>query len=120
VRDIVVDEEYLDVTLAPDGRFTRKTKKGHTVFAYVIAGNGWLDPNRKQRVANGEIVLFSDGDSVEIAASTDGLRFLFVAGEPLGEPVAWYGPIVMNTDEEIQLAFQEYENGTFIKADKER
>jgi redox-sensitive bicupin YhaK (pirin superfamily) len=116
VRDIVVDQEYLDVALGPDGKFTRKTRKGHTVFAYVIDGSGWMDADRKRRVANGEIVLFGDGDSVDIAASADGLRFLFVTGEPLGEPVAWYGPIVMNTDEEIQLAFQEYENGTFIKA----
>jgi redox-sensitive bicupin YhaK (pirin superfamily) len=118
VRDIVVDQEYLDVSLGSEGRFTRKTKKGHTVFAYVIAGSGWLEPSRKQRVADGEIVLFGDGDSVDIAASADGLRFLFVAGEPLGEPVAWYGPIVMNTDEEIQLAFREYQDGTFIKTDR--
>jgi hypothetical protein len=113
-----VDQEYLDVSLGSEGRFTRKTKKGHTVFAYVIAGSGWLEPSRKQRVADGEIVLFGDGDSVDIAASADGLRFLFVAGEPLGEPVAWYGPIVMNTDEEIQLAFREYQDGTFIKTDR--
>jgi len=61
------------------------------------------------------VVIYQDGDHVNITAAEKKLRFLFVSGKPLGEPVAWRGPIVMNTQEELDLAFEEYRNGTFIK-----
>ncbi|MCG2735450.1 MAG: hypothetical protein L6282_03565 [Candidatus Methanoperedenaceae archaeon] len=60
-------------------------------------------------------MIFKDGDNVKIAANDTVLRFLLISGKPLGEPVAWRGPIVMNTQEELQVAFDEYRNGTFIK-----
>ena len=64
---------------------------------------------------NETLVLFSDGESVTVSTENDPVRFLLISGKPLNEPVAWYGPIVMNTREELRIAFEEYQNGTFIK-----
>ena len=66
-------------------------------------------------VGNGMLVLIDDGDQVRVEAENGPVRFLLVSGKPLGEPVAWYGPIVMNTEEELRTAFEEFNNGTFIK-----
>ena len=64
---------------------------------------------------NRSLVLFDSGDEIEVQAGEDGIRFLLVSGKPLQEPVAWYGPIVMNTQEELQQAYQELQKGTFLK-----
>jgi len=66
-------------------------------------------------IHNKTAVLFSDGDQVTVSAEGEPVRFLLISGKPIGEPVAWYGPIVMTTEEELQTAFEEYRNGTFIK-----
>jgi len=132
VEDIVIEPEYLDITIPANTEFRHPTKPGHTVFAYVIkgkayfckeknpfsyevVGENYFDLQRDPYVENGMLVLFNDGE--ELAAFTENYeaRFLLVSGKPLGEPVAWYGPIVMNTQEELQTAFKEYEQGTFIK-----
>jgi len=135
VRDIVTDPEYLDVTLPAGAEFTRRTRPGHTVLAYVIGGRGcfckekipfsyevegrnYFDTERHPFAANGDLVLFADGSQIAVSAEEELLRFLLMAGKPLGEPVAWYGPIVMNTQEELRIAFEEYERGTFIKHKK--
>jgi redox-sensitive bicupin YhaK (pirin superfamily) len=135
VTDIVIDPEYLDVTVPPRSEFLHPTRRGHTVFAYVIQGQGffcqeknpfsyevegvnYFDIQREPFVANAMLVLFSDGDQVMVSTEAEPVRFLLVSGAPIGEPVAWYGPIVMNTEAELRLAFEEYENGTFIKAQK--
>jgi redox-sensitive bicupin YhaK (pirin superfamily) len=132
VRDIVTDPEYLDVTVPAGSEFRHPTRRGHTVFAYVIEGRGYFcreknpfsyevqgvnyfDMQREPFVSNGMIVLFKDGDEVIAATEDEAVRFLLISGRPLGEPVAWYGPIVMNTEEELRLAFEEYQKGTFIK-----
>jgi redox-sensitive bicupin YhaK (pirin superfamily) len=65
-------------------------------------------------------VLFDSGDDVEVQAGDDGIRFLLISGQPLGEPVAWYGPIVMNTQEELRHAFQQLNDGTFLNPDAKR
>jgi quercetin 2,3-dioxygenase len=114
VRDIVTDPEYLDVAVPKGGRFTHPVKRGHTVFAYVIEGNGCFDTGRDP-CARETLVHYGDGDAVSITAEKTPVRFLLVSGKPIGEPVAWYGPIVMNTAEEIRIAFDEYQKGTFIK-----
>ena len=114
VRDIVADPEYLDVTLAPDTVFTHPVKEGYTAMAYVIGGMGTFDAEGHS-VVNRDLILFGNGGSVWTRSSDQGLRFLFFAGKPIGEPVAWRGPIVMNTREELQQAFREYEDGTFIR-----
>ena len=115
VRDIVTDPEYLDVAVPIGGRFTHPVKKGHTVFAYVIEGSATFGTERDSLCGSETLVHFADGDAVSITAEKEPVRFLLVSGKPIGEPVAWYGPIVMNTDEEIRIAFEEYRKGTFIK-----
>lgn len=132
VRDIVIDPEYLDVTVMARSEFTHPTKRGHTVFAYVIEGKGYFckekkpfsydmegsnyfDMKRDPFLVNGDLVLFHDGDQVMVSTEDDPVRFLLISGKPIGEPVAWYGPIVMNTNEELRIAFEEFNNGTFVR-----
>jgi redox-sensitive bicupin YhaK (pirin superfamily) len=111
VQDLVVDVEYFDVKLAAGKAFEHKTERGSTAFVYVFEGSGYsdgtsLEPRR--------CALFGEGDTAKIR-TMNGLRLLFVSGKPLKEPVAWGGPIVMNSQEELAKAFQELEEGTFIK-----
>lgn len=132
VRDVVIDPAYLDVTVPPETTFTHPVRRGHKVFAYVVDGEGYFDPERnayahevvgvnyfdmKRDCACGpeNLILYGDGDAVAITTQERPVRFLLVSGQPIGEPVAWYGPIVMNTQEELRIAFEEYEKGTFIK-----
>jgi redox-sensitive bicupin YhaK (pirin superfamily) len=115
VRDIVVDPAYFDVSVPVGQTFTHEVEEGHTVLAYVLEGEGYFDPENTNPVRGGELVLYDSGTDVSITGVRDTLRMLFISGRPLGEPVVWYGPIVMNTREELQLAFEEYRNGTFIK-----
>ncbi len=138
VRHIPVDPVYIDVRLPPNAHFEQTMKRGHTVFAQTVEGSGSfdpvgvpavkeapgrlytgdIDPSREATCGKGETILYGDGDVVKIAAGDQGLRFLLVSGKPLGEPVAWYGPIVMNTREEIVQAFSELRKGDFIKTKK--
>jgi redox-sensitive bicupin YhaK (pirin superfamily) len=115
VKDIIIDPEYLDVTVPAKAEFMHPTKRGHTVFAYVIEGQGHFDEAKKSLIRNGTVCLYADGDHITVTTAEQPVRFLLISGKPIGEPVAWYGPIVMNTDEELRYAFEEYQNGTFIK-----
>jgi len=132
VQDVVIEPEYLDVTIPPGGRFTHPTPPGHTVFAYLFEGRalfcdqknpysyeaegaGYFDLQRGPWVESEHLVLLSDGDHLTVSTEEQAARFLLVSGKPLREPVAWYGPIVMNTQEELRVAFEEYQQGTFIK-----
>jgi quercetin 2,3-dioxygenase len=132
VHDIVIDPEYLDVSMPAHANFTHPIKRGHTALAYVIEGRGYFDDeqnafahevvgknyfdlDRQCICGNETLILYEDGDHVAISAEDEPLRFLLVSGRPIGEPIAWYGPIVMNTQEELQVAFEEYRRGTFIK-----
>ena len=115
VQDIVVDIIYLDVTLEPRTRFEHPFPAGYTVFAYVFEGAGFFDPRRQTLINMEQLVLYQDGHAVTVSTEEDPVRFLLVSGRPIKEPVAWYGPIVMNTQEELDLAFEEYQKGTFIK-----
>jgi len=114
VRDLSVDIEYFDVELAAGKTFEHVVPGDLTVFAYVVVGS--IESSGKE-VKNGQCAVFSEGDLVKLF-SKDGARFLFVSGEPLKEPVAWRGPIVMNTEEELDRAFEELDEGTFIKSHK--
>ena len=114
VREIVTDPEYLDVSLPPGATFTHSVKAGHAVFAYVFEGEGYFDPGRDPATRE-TVVLYGPGDTVEVSTEEQPVRFLLVAGRPLKEPVAWHGPIVMNTQEELRVALREYEQGTFVK-----
>ncbi len=133
VKDIVIDPEYIDVSMPPKTAFTHPVKSGHTLFAYVIEGKGYFDQGRNSYahevigsnyfdfkreclVGAENLVLYGhEGDQVAVTTEETPVRFLLVSGKPIGEPVAWYGPIVMNTQDELRLAFEEYEKGTFIK-----
>jgi len=127
VQDIFIDPSYLDINIPGEQVFRHPIQKGHTVFAYVIDGQGHFgsetiknqdnsqDIETSDMISNETLVLFSDGDQVVVSTRNDALRFLLISGKPLREPVAWQGPIVMNTQEELRLAFEEYQAGTFIK-----
>jgi redox-sensitive bicupin YhaK (pirin superfamily) len=115
VTDIVADPEYFDVTMGPDTVFSHEVREGYTALAYVISGEGTFDTKEGYQVNTRDLVLFANGLSVVGRASGQGFRFLFLSGKPIHEPVAWRGPVVMNTQEEVRQAFREYEEGTFIK-----
>ena len=115
VQDIIVEPEYFDVTVPSGQAFMHEVAGEHTVLAYVLEGQGLFSPENPKPVGPGHLVLYDSGSEVKITGARDPLRFLLISGKPLGEPVAWYGPIVMNTREELQLAFEEYRSGTFIK-----
>lgn len=130
VRDIIIDPEYLDISIPAGKVYSHPTKKGYTVFAYIILGNGTTGtgeegkrgPGEEEKSGKGEnfvenrmLVLYDDGDQVSFKTGEDGVRFLLISGKPLNEPIAWGGPIVMNTQEELETAFEEYQDGTFIK-----
>ena len=115
VQDIVTDPEYLDVSIGPDSEFKHSIDNTHNVFAYVIEGKGIFDPSKETLVNAENLLIFREGDEVLIQTRDKSVRFLLISGKPIGEPVAWRGPIVMNTEEELRIAFNEYSKGTFIK-----
>jgi redox-sensitive bicupin YhaK (pirin superfamily) len=81
-----------------------------------MVGHGWPDTERRCACGPETVVLFEHaGSAVRITTTDQPVRFMFVSGKPLGEPVAWYGPIVMNTQDELKVAFEEFQNGTFVK-----
>ncbi len=115
VQDIITDPEYLDVSIEPNSEFRHLVNKTHNAFAYIIKGEAVFDPTNDEIVGVEHLVIFNDGDEVLIRTKDKPVRFLLISGKPIGEPVAWRGPIVMNTEEELRLAFNEYNKGTFIK-----
>lgn len=129
VTGIVTNPRYLDITLPPNRERSIKVAIEQNAFAYVFMGDGsFLDASSPQSVApdkivgqtaeNRSLVLFDSGDEIRVRSGGDGMRFLLVSGQPLKESVAWYGPIVMNTQAELIKAFDEYNNGTFLKSNK--
>jgi len=115
VQDIITDPEYLDVSMAPNSEFKHSIDNSHNVFAYVIEGEAIFDPRKDTLVNVENLVIYRNGDEVVVNTKEKPVRFLLISGKPIGEPVAWQGPIVMNTEEELRLAFREYSQGTFIK-----
>ncbi len=133
VEGVAADPRYLDVWVPPLRRKTLPVEIGRHAFAYVFEGSGTfgsasqpfgvltekaVDGNEllvRERTGNRSLVVFDSGDEVTVQAGEDGIRFLLVSGKPIEEPVAWYGPIVMNTQAELQQAFTDLSNGTFIK-----
>ena len=115
VQDIVIEPEYLDISVGPGSVYEHPVRQGHTAFCYVIEGEGAFDKEGTQSISAETVVLFEDGDGIRVATAKEPVRFLMIAGKPIREPIAWYGPIVMNTNAELTLAFEEYQNGNFIK-----
>jgi hypothetical protein len=121
VRAIVTDPQMLDVSLPAGTQFTRVTNPGHTAFAYIFEGEGNFGAGSGPRggrdgmLHTDTVALYGAGDRITVRSESKPVRFLLVSGRPLKEPIAWHGPIVMNTDEEIETAFQEFQNGSFVK-----
>ncbi len=130
VDGVAADPRYLDVWVPPGRRKSIPVERTHHAFAYVFEGSGTFrdasSPRpvqtedvtggfRYEMSANRSLVLFDTGDEITVQAGDQGIRFLLVSGRPLEEPVAWHGPIVMNTQEELRQAVTELRNGTFIK-----
>ena len=132
VEGVAADPRYLDVWVPPNARKRLAVDRANHAFAYVFAGSGAFrgasapqgvltedvdggDAIRRERTGNRSLVLFDRGDEVVVDAGDEGIRFLLVSGKPLEEPVAWYGPIVMNTQAELRQAITELREGTFIK-----
>jgi redox-sensitive bicupin YhaK (pirin superfamily) len=132
VQDIVIDPQYLDITIPAKTHFTFPTPTGYTVFAYIIdgkatfcdakdpfayerEGSNYFDTENDRRLGDRTLIVFEDGEQIVVDTEDNLVRFLLISGRPIREPVAWYGPIVMNTESELRQAFEELENGTFIK-----
>jgi redox-sensitive bicupin YhaK (pirin superfamily) len=132
VVGIAADPSYVDVTVRPGLRKTIPVETSRHAFAYVFAGSGkfcnasgplavptegtgWGDITLATEAENRSLVVFDRGDEVTVQAGEQGIRFLLVSGRPLREPVAWYGPIVMNTQAELRQAFEEFQAGTFLR-----
>lgn len=116
IEDIAAQPLYVDISLEAERSLTVPVTDGDTVFLYVLDGALGAGSDEVVRYAQGMIVLFGrDGDAVSVRAGGNGARFLLVSGTPLGETVAWRGPIVMNTNDELRTAFTELDEGTFIK-----
>jgi quercetin 2,3-dioxygenase len=115
VRDLTVETEYLDVKLVPEASLERKIPSGMNTFAMVYDGSAIIGDGDATEVSSGSVALLGDGELVRLVGGARGSRVLLVSGRPLREPIAWGGPIVMNTDEELVEAFAEIRRGTFIQ-----
>ncbi len=132
VDGIAAEPQYIDVSVPPGKRKSLPVETTRHAFAYVFAGSGrfcnasapldvptegvgWSDTSLSEEADNRSLVLFDRGDEISVQAGEKGIRFLLVSGKPIEEPVAWYGPIVMNTQEQLRQAFAEYKAGTFLK-----
>ena len=132
VEGVAADPNYLDISVPPNHKKRLKVETTRNAFAYVFAGSGTFRDSSDPRavltdqvakldaapvydVSNHSLVLFDRGDEVVVQAGPEGIRFLLVSGKPLEEPVAWYGPIVMNTEDQLRQAMKELHDGTFIK-----
>ena len=112
IGGIAAEPTYLDISLASGGSFVQPIARGHSAFAYVFEGEARFGDNL---VAAPKLVVWYDGDSVEVRAEKIPARFLLVSGKPLNEPIARHGPFVMNTSEEIEQTLRELRDGTFIR-----
>lgn len=132
VQGVAAEPNYFDVRVPPRRRKSLPVETTRHAFAYVFEGSGkfcnasgplavptegvgWAETAPPETADNRSLVVFDRGDEVTVEAGETGIRFLLVSGKPLGEPVAWYGPIVMNTQEELRQAFAEFQAGTFLK-----
>ena len=118
IEGIVTNPTYLDVSLEPHSQFTHPLPLGHTAFAYVFDGSGYIgqsepsgEPHRRSH-----LVVLGDGEGVAAVTGEDSMRFILLAAKPIGEPIARYGPFVMNTQEELRQAFREMQDGTFLES----
>ena len=127
VAEIYAEPEYLDVSMPSATTFAQLVPRGHAAFAYVFEGEGRFGVGGRhgdgggdgQRLPATRLALFADGDEVRVETHDQPVRFLLVSGRPLGEPIARYGPFVMNAREELQLALDDLRADTFVWRDGE-
>ncbi len=112
---LALDSIFLDVELKPNTEFEYYFDPGFKAFAFLLQGEANFIPEKEEVVNYPKGVLYSEGEYIKVSTKEKGGRFLLLAGEPLNEPIAWGGPIVMNTKEELNQAFKEIKEGTFIK-----
>ncbi len=132
IRNVTIQPEYLDVSVPAHSSFSHELPAEHTLLAYVFEGSAifcdatdpytynveganYFDTERKEELGNTSLILFGAGDQIKVTTRENSVRFLLISGKPIHEPVAWYGPIVMNSEAELRVAFDELEKGTFIK-----
>ena len=127
VEGVAADPRYLDISVPPRTRRVLPVESSRHAFAYVFAGSGTFRDasapravrnelmNDEYDLSNRSLVLFDSGDEIVVESGDEGIRFLLVSGQPIEEPVAWYGPIVMNTQTELRQAMRELQLGTFIR-----
>ncbi len=115
IKDIVIEPELLDITVPAGTRYEHLLPGGHTAFTYILSGEASFDESGKGYRRETILLFQREGDLIKVETRQEPVRFVLASGKPLGEPVAWGGPIVMNSKEELQQAFEEYEKGTFIK-----
>ena len=132
VEGVAINPIFCDVAVEPGISSSVPVPSDHKVICYLFEGSGWFDNNRDPlsapsaknsvyttpdqcEVFSNSGILFGDGEKIEFTAGESGMRFLLIAGVPIGEPIAWHGPIVMNTQEELNIAISDLRNGTFLK-----
>ena len=115
VHDLMINPTYFDVSLPSNTSFLLPVQFDYTAFVVVFEGEGYFDEIESNAMKPGEVALLKDGSQVKITTHSSHVRFLFVSGKPIRESIAWRGPIVMNTEEELALAFKELREGNFIK-----
>lgn len=113
VQGIATRPLYWDITLAPDTTYTPLVPDSHQAFLYLFQGDAVVGPNNGHHAEQGQMIVLGSGNTTEIRSGSNGARLLLIAGQPLREPVARYGPFVMNTQDEIHQAFQDYREGRF-------
>lgn len=110
-----VKTTYLDVELSPDSEWLYDCDIDSTLFVYIVLGEGYFNPDTKEMISHKHAILFNPGSKVWIRSADKGMRFLLLSANPIKEHIAWGGPIVMNTQEELDTAFKELDGNTFIK-----
>ncbi len=115
VQGIVSRPEYLDITIHPNAVYEHATEKDCTVFAYVIEGSGSFEGEDHPPILPENLILFAYGSGIRVRTAEEPVRFLLISGQAVREQIAWSGPIVMNTRDELETAFEEYRLGTFLR-----
>jgi len=113
IKEIVSEVQYFQVIIKPKSEFNLNFDRNHNVIAYIISGEAYFD--KGQIVKSQHVIIFKKGGKLTVKTEDNEVQFILLSGHPIGEPVAWRGPIVMNTEEELKIAFNEYQNGLFIK-----
>ncbi len=116
VKNIIAEPQYFDVQMPENAELLIPIADDHNVFAYLYEGTASFDEKSNKPLLTGQGALFGSGNQIKVLTHDSKARFIIIAGKPIKEAIAWYGPIVMNTNEELNTAFRELRTNTFIKA----